>query len=228
MRNPIKNTTSQEPVTLTQLLKPGLIPLILMVVAWLVFLLEFLLNQKFNYLGIWPKRFLSLPTFFTYWAIHGDLKHLFNNTVPTLFLGWGLFYFYPRIAFKTLAFVTLFPALLIWLAARDGYHIGASVIVYGLASFLFFAGVYARNIRNAAFSLLIVFLYGGLIWGIFPVEPRVSWEGHLFGGLAGLIMVWHYRKVIKPKVEPISDSATSISDDNLGLNDFEYTFKENP
>ncbi|MGY6562631.1 MAG: rhomboid family intramembrane serine protease [Luteibaculaceae bacterium] len=225
LSNPIKSTNANaaELNDKKHLVRSAWVPLGLLIFIWLVFLFEFSMDTKLNFLGIWPQRFLSLPTFFSYWAIHGDIHHLLNNSLPLLFLGWGLFYFYPKVAFKVLIFITLFPALLIWLSARPGYHIGASVIIYGLASYLFFAGVYAKNIRNAAFSLLIVFLYGGLIWGVLPVEAGISWEGHLYGGIAGLIMVWHYRKYISPPI--VIDSATTNSE-GFSNDDFYYTIKE--
>lgn len=82
----------------------------------------------------------------------------------------------------------------VWVGGRSGYHIGASGLVYGLASFLFFSGVIRNDIRLLAISLLVVFLYGSMIWGIFPIFPQVSWESHMLGGISGLVLAIYYRK----------------------------------
>ena len=124
--------------------------------------------------------------------IHADFKHLFSNSVPCWL--WVLEFltsivpalqgFHNNLDCKRNMSLDRRKAL---------YHIGASGIVYGLASFLF-SGIIRRDIRLAAISLVVVFLYGGMIWGIFPIWPTISWEGHLFGGLTGFACALAYRK----------------------------------
>jgi hypothetical protein len=88
----------------------------------------------------------------------------------------------------------LLHAIWLWLGGRTTYHIGASGIIYGLAAFLFFTGVFKKEKSTMTISLLVVFLYGSMVWGLMPFLQGISWEGHLFGGAAGLLMAWYYRK----------------------------------
>ena len=81
----------------------------------------------------------------------------------------------------------------VWLGGRPVYHIGASGVVYGLASFIFFSGIYRKNRALLAISLLTIFLYGGMFWGLFPVKEGVSWESHLFGFITGLLIAIYYK-----------------------------------
>jgi len=125
--------------------------------------------------------------------VHDDLKHLFSNTIPLIILVAAMVFFYRIIAMKVILLVWLLDGVWVWLGARPAWHIGASGIVYGLAAFLFFSGVIRKHINLMALSLLIAFLYGGLIWGIFPLMIGMSWEAHLYGGIAGAMLAFVYR-----------------------------------
>ena len=81
-----------------------------------------------------------------------------------------------------------------WIAARDGNHIGFSGVIYALAAFIFFSGLFRRYYRLMALSGIVVFLYGSMIWGVLPIQPSISWEGHLFGAIAGIILAFYYRQ----------------------------------
>jgi membrane associated rhomboid family serine protease len=171
-----------------------LVPLIFVVLFWCVKLLELSLNSSFYYLGIYPLQIKGLPGILLAPFIHENFKHLINNSIPFLLFGWALFYFYRPIALKVLAWIWLMTGIWVWFGARSAYHIGASGIVYGMASFLFFSGAIRKIPELAAVALIVVFLYGSMIWGIFPFIPDVSWESHLSGGIAGLILSFVYRK----------------------------------
>ena len=125
--------------------------------------------------------------------IHSDFNHLISNSIPLLVLGTGIIYFYRELAYRVIGFVWLLSGICVWLGARDSYHIGASGLIYGLASFLFLSGIIRKDVRLASISLLIVFLYGGLVWGVLPIFPHISWEYHLYGGLSGFISAIIYR-----------------------------------
>ncbi|GAB5538672.1 MAG: hypothetical protein Salg2KO_07750 [Salibacteraceae bacterium] len=84
--------------------------------------------------------------------------------------------------------------LWIWIAAREGNHIGFSGVIYALATFIFFAGLLRKYFRLMALSGVVVFLYGSMIWGVFPIDPQISWEGHLFGAVAGLILAFYFKE----------------------------------
>ena len=112
--------------------------------------------------------------------IHGDIQHIFSNTLPILVLGTMLFYFYKKIAKPTFIWIWLVSGIWLWIGGRSSelnlmYHIGASTLIYGLATFLFFSGVFRKHLRLMVVSALVVFLYGSIMWGIFPLKSEISW-----------------------------------------------------
>ncbi len=164
-----------------------IVPLAFIIAMWTVYFFEYSLHLKFYEYGIYPRKLYGLPGIITAPFVHGDLKHLLSNTFPFLILSSGLFYFYKESAYKVFLLVWLVTGLWVWLAARSSYHIGASGMVYGFACFLFFAGLISKNRALAALSLLVVFIYGGMVWGLLPIKPGVSQESHIFGAITGLI-----------------------------------------
>lgn len=169
------------------------IPLLLVLSLWLVAALDILAELDLYKLGIYPRRFEGLVGIVFSPLVHGGLKHLFANTFPLIVLGTAINFFYRALAYKIVVLVWFLTGVMVWLFGRESYHIGASGLIYGIASFLFFSGVVRGNIRLAALSLIVVFLYGGLVWGIFPFSSGVSWESHFFGGFWGLITAIYYR-----------------------------------
>ncbi len=174
-------------------------PLIFVALIWLVFLLQNTIQFNFSKLGVFPRKTEGLVGVITSVFIHHDLKHIFSNTIPLLVLGMMLFYFYKKIAKPVFFWLWIISGLWLWIGGRNSeafpsYHIGASTLVYALASFLFFSGVFRRHARLMAISLLVVFIYGGIVWGVLPIKPDVSWEGHLFGSIAGILVAFNYRK----------------------------------
>ncbi|MBN2863928.1 MAG: rhomboid family intramembrane serine protease [Bacteroidales bacterium] len=171
-----------------------IIPLIFIFLMWLVKITEFLFEVDFSGIGIYPLTAKGLPGIIVSPFIHADFKHLFNNSLPLLFLSIALFYFYSEVALKVFSLTYIFTGILVWFGGRDGWHIGASGIIYGLASFLFFSGIIRRYFRLVALSLLVVFLYGEMVWGIFPgIYRSVSWESHMLGFISGILLAVMYR-----------------------------------
>lgn len=175
------------------------IPLIFPSLLWVIHLIAYLIEIYPYKLGILPRNFSGLVGVLTSPLIHGGFSHLISNTAPLVFMGLGIFYFYPKVAYKVFAIIYLGTGIFVWLFAREVYHIGASGIIYGFVSFLFFSGIFRRDNRSIALALVIIFLYGGLIWGVLPVEQGVSWESHLFGAIVGIIAAFIFRKVDPPK-----------------------------
>lgn len=170
------------------------IPAIFLILAWLVLAAGHLFEFSNRGLGILPQTLRGLPGILLSPFAHADLKHLVNNSLPILILGTGLFYFYGEIALKVFAINWILSGLFVWLAGRDAWHIGASGLVYGLASFLFFSGIIRRHFRLLALSLLVVFLYGSMVWGMFPFVPsNISWESHMLGAVSGVFLAVMYR-----------------------------------
>ena len=144
--------------------------------------------MNLNHLGIYPRTLNGLKGIVFSPFVHGSVEHLYNNTVPLAVLIAFLFHFYGKAALKVLLLGVLLSGLITWLIARPSYHIGASGIIYVLASFIFFKGIIAKHYRLVALSLVVVFIYGSLIWYIFPIKDDISWEGHLAGFVAGLFL----------------------------------------
>ncbi len=111
----------------------------------------------------------------------------------------ALFYFYRGISWRLLIFGLLLTGLLTWIIGRPANHIGASGVIYMLASFLFFKGIFSKYYRLIAISFVVVFLYGGMLWFVVPTDPGISWEGHLSGLMVGLAFAFIYKqKIAKP------------------------------
>jgi membrane associated rhomboid family serine protease len=174
---------------LYSLLFPGLFVLLL----WIIKIIELTLDVSFVDYGLYPLRPEKLYGIITSPLIHSDLSHLLANTIPILILGTGIFYFYKSISLKVVILIYLISGIWLWFGGRPAYHIGASGIIYGFASFLFISGIIRKYIPLMAISLLVAFLYGGLIWGVLPIDMKISWEGHLYGGIAGIVVAFYYK-----------------------------------
>lgn len=170
------------------------IPFFAVFSIWLVYFIEIKFGYNFNSYGIFPRTFKGLRGVIFSPFIHSGAKHLFSNSIPLAVMLSCLYYFYYKIAHKVLFFGVILTGLLTWVIARDSYHIGASGVIYFLTSFVFFSGVFRKYYRLVAVSLIVVFLYGGTIWYILPVENGISWEGHLAGFSTGLIFSILFRK----------------------------------
>ena len=156
--------------------------------------LEYRFGLNFNRYGIYPRSFQGLRGIFLSPFIHSGPQHLFNNSTPLFVLTASLLFFYRKIAFPVLFYGLLLTGLITWIIARPAFHIGASGIIYLLVSFIFFSGIFRKYYRLVALSLIIVFLYGSMIWYIFPIKESISWEGHLSGFLVGLLFAYIFRK----------------------------------
>jgi membrane associated rhomboid family serine protease len=176
-------------------------PTFFLVLIWIIKISEAALEKSFAHLGLFPLEARGLKGIFFAPMIHADFKHLFDNSVPLYFLSIAIFYFYRPVAYRVFFLVWFISGLIVWLTARPAYHIGASGLVYGFASFVFFSGIIRNNIHLLAISLIVVFFYGSLIWGIFPYDLRISWESHLVGGMTGLSMALYYRNFGPPSTK---------------------------
>ena len=178
-----------------KLLLNMIIPGIFIFIMWLVKTIEVLFEIDLSGFGIYPLTAKGLTGIVFSPFIHADLKHLFNNSLPLFFLSVALFYFYSEVALKVFTMTFFLTGFLVWIAGREAWHIGASGLVYGIASFLFFSGIIRRHFRLIALSLLIVFLYGSMVWGIFPgIYKNVSWESHMLGFFSGVVLSVWFRK----------------------------------
>lgn len=171
-----------------------IVPFIMVLAIIGVKLAEIYMPSSFVIYGVLPRHIEGLKGILAAPFIHADWEHLASNAVPLLVLGAALFYFYREVAWRVLLIIYIMSGFWLWLGGRENYHIGASNIVYGLASFLFLSGIIRKHIGLIAISLLVVFLYGSMVWGLLPVLQKISWEGHLFGTLAGILCAYSFRK----------------------------------
>jgi len=177
-----------------RILASFILPGILIVVLWVITLLDETLNLQLWRYGVLPREASGLIGIFFYPLIHADFGHIASNTLPLLLLGALTMYFYRPLAVKIFFIIYFLSGMLIWIIGRQSYHIGASGVIYGLAGFLITSGIIRRNNNLLAISLLIVFAYGGMMAGMFPTLPQISWEGHLSGFFVGMFCAFMYRK----------------------------------
>jgi membrane associated rhomboid family serine protease len=202
-----------------------LLPFFSVLAIWTVFWAEVRLHADFGIYGIYPRSFEGLRGIIFSPFIHGNIEHLYNNSVPLLILLAALSYFYRELTFKVLAYGILLSGFLTWIIGRENYHIGASGLIYVLVSFIFFKGIMTKYYRLVALSLVVIMLYGSTAWYIFPhVDDSISWEGHLAGLITGFIFAVYlktpeYKKLIryeweKPDYNPENDKFMRRFDEN--------------
>ncbi len=168
--------------------------LILVSLLWLVKIIEIIFNINLTFLGVYPQSIKGLPGIIFSPLIHGDFSHLISNSLPLIILTSMLFYFYKKLGLRIIILTWLIGNVWLWIVGRESYHIGASGVIYGLAAFLFVSGILRRHPRLMAISMLIAFLYGSMVWGILPIQEGVSWEGHLMGMIAGILLAFFFKK----------------------------------
>jgi membrane associated rhomboid family serine protease len=196
-------------------------PAIIIFFFWLVKIVEIADGLDLYYYGIFPRRASGLIGIIASPFIHANFNHLINNSLPFFFLLSAIFYFYHKVAWKVLTISYIVSGILVWIIARSSYHIGASGLVYSFASFLFLSGIVRKNINLLSISLLVIFLYGSMVWGIFPYRPDMSWESHLIGLSIGAILAVLYRHEGPGPTKFISDMEDE--DDEGGNNIIENT-----
>ncbi|MGB2088603.1 MAG: rhomboid family intramembrane serine protease, partial [Psychroflexus salarius] len=134
------------------------LPLILLLIIWLVYWVEIRYHLNFNNFGVFPRTFEGLVGILTSGFIHSGINHLYSNSLPVVILSAALAFFYKQKHLSVLLLGYFFSGLLTWLIGRESYHIGASGLIYFLASFLFFNGIKSKSYRLTALALSVVFV----------------------------------------------------------------------
>ena len=185
----------------------AIIPLFLLFILYILKFLETGMDWDFTKLGVYPMEKRGVFGIFAHPLVHSSFKHLFANTIPFFFLSWCLFYFYRDIAPYIFFTIWIGCGVFTFLIGKPGWHIGASGIIYGLEFFLFFSGLLRKHVPLIAISLLITFLYGGLVWNMFPqfAKETTSWEGHLSGAITGTLCSIAFMKYGPQRPEPFAD-----------------------
>ena len=171
-------------------------PILFVILIWLIFWIEFRFNVDLKSFGIQPRKIEGIYGIMLSPFLHLSLEHLINNSIPLFLLSSAIFFFYRTISWKIIFLGIFLSGLLTWIIGRDSTHIGASGLIYVLISFIFFKGIISKNFNLMALSLIVVFIYGGTIWYIFPIKDNMSWEGHLSGFLVGILLAFVFKKNI--------------------------------
>ena len=175
-------------------------PILFILIIWFVFWFEVRFGYSFNAFGVYPRTVTGLRGIIFSPFIHSNIEHLYHNTIPLFVLSVALFYFYSKISWKVIFYGIILSGFLTWCIGRPANHIGASGLIYVLMSFTLFKGIFTGHFRLIALSFLVIFLYGSMIWYVFPIKAEISWEGHLSGLIVGLFFALFFRKSIaKPK-----------------------------
>lgn len=200
---------------------PALFILVLFVVEWI----EYTYDMRFAKYGVLPRTLEGLKGVLLSPFIHSDWKHLTNNSLPLFVLTATLGFFYKGIAKEVFLWSWLMSGLWLWAIGRPNFHIGASGLLYALASFLFFSGFIRKHTKLMSISMFVVFLYGGMVWGIFPIKKYISWEGHLAGALAGLILAYWFKDNGPPK-QVYQYEIDELLEEQEQIYNYEYKKKE--
>ncbi|MFK7905526.1 MAG: rhomboid family intramembrane serine protease [Chitinophagales bacterium] len=188
-----------------------LLPLIFVGLIWVIKAVEIVTGYSLSHLGIYPRTLEGLRGVIFSPFLHGDLSHLFSNSFPIIMLGFIVLHNYRTIAFELLFWLTAMSGFWTWSIGRPSHHIGASGVIYGMAFFVFFSGILRKDTRSMALAMLVTFFYGGLIWGLLPIQEGVSWEGHIAGAVAGIICAIYYRDVEKPTLPVFEEEEDDLN-----------------
>lgn len=174
--------------------------LLAVAILWLIHGLRFIgiLDWEAYEYGLRPRRAFGLWGILTSPLVHGDWKHLISNSVPLLAMIVTFGAFFRSVAWQAFIMIYLLTGISVWVFARDVFHIGASGVVYGLISFVFWSGVFRRSLRSIVLSLIVVLVYTPMFAGVLPVKEGISWESHLLGGLVGIFVAWWFREELEP------------------------------
>lgn len=164
--------------------------LIFIGVLWGIKLIDAIIPFDFAQLGIVPRTFKGLLGILFAPFLHANFFHLLSNTIPTFVLLLVLLSFYKKEAPIVILLSILMGGALVWIFGRSASHVGISGLIYSMAAFLITAGFLKKDIKSLLLSIVIIILYGGLIWGIFPGRFWVSWEGHFFGAVVGVSLAF--------------------------------------
>jgi len=170
-------------------------PLAFVILMWVAHIVKVVGGFNWNIYGIHPRDPDGVFGIIMSPLLHSGFKHLSSNTIPLFLMFTLIALFYPKVAKISFVAIYLLTGVTVWFFGRDVYHIGASGVVYGLISFVFWSGVFRKNIRSVFLSMIIVFLYSGYIAGVFPGKPGISWESHLLGALVGVLVAFVVRNI---------------------------------
>ncbi len=192
-------------------------------ILWFIKSVELFFSIDLVQYGVYSRTLSGLKGLFFAPMIHGSLSHLFANTAPIIILGSTLIYSYPKSAKIVIPVIYIGSGFGVWLFARSAYHIGASGLTFGMMFFVFTIGALRWDKKAIAFSLVVFFLYGGMIWGVFPSTPDISFESHLSGAILGIVLA-----ILLKNRDPSPPEKRYSWEDEQDDVDFEYGQPNDP
>lgn len=187
----------------SEFLERLIFPIGIVAILWMIEISKQLFYLSLGQYGLYPRDISGLRGILFSPFIHSDFPHLISNSIPLLVLLCLLFVFYKKVAYRALGSIYILTGVLVWIFGRNTsyvggplYHVGASGVVYGLVAFIFWIGVFTKNRISIVLSLIMVFVYGSMFLGIAPGEDGISWESHLLGGVAGIIVAFLFRNKV--------------------------------
>lgn len=154
---------------------------------WLIEIVDVFLGGRLNFYGIIPRTSIGLRGILFAPFLHANFAHLISNTIPFVTLGWFVMLRETSDFFLVSTIVALASGIGVWIFGAPGVHLGASGVIFGYFGFLLSRAYFERSALAVALSLAVALLYGGLIWGVLPSHVGISWEGHLFGFVGGIL-----------------------------------------
>lgn len=176
-------------------------PALLVLFLWSIHLAQVVLPGDFVRLGVYPRETFGLKGILFSPLIHSNWGHLISNTPPLLALSMIIMFFYRKVAVSSFFMIYLLTGMAVWIFGKPAFHIGASGVVYGLVSFVFWNGIFRRNLKSIVLALIVIFYYGSMFMGVLPGQEGISWESHLLGGLAGIFASFWYKDIIEKDEE---------------------------
>lgn len=206
-------------------------PIIIILIMWVVHFVKIATDTDITHWGVYPRTISGAKGILMSPFIHGDFSHLISNTIPMFVLGLIVFLFYRKVAVVSFILIYILTGFSVWLFSSSmAYHIGASGVVYGLLSFVFWSGIFRQNIRAIVLALVVLVLYSGYFFGVLPDQEGVSWESHLFGAIVGIVISFIFKSEVEDdelkKESPFAHEASQPKDYFLPRDTFEKTKAE--
>ncbi|MBY6412909.1 rhomboid family intramembrane serine protease [Rhodococcus sp. BP-252] len=161
------------------------------VLLWIIELIDVASGSRVEDAGINPRTVDGLWGILFAPVLHDDWTHLIANTVPVLVLGFLVLLSGIGRGLTATGIIWVLGGVGTWLTAGAGTnHIGASILIFGWITYLLTRGIFARNLGQLAIGVVVFVIYGGALWGVLPTDAFVSWQGHLFGAVGGVVAAW--------------------------------------
>lgn len=172
--------------------------LILLALMWGVYLVDSLFRLDLLRFGILPRDPQHLPGIFIWPFLHANATHLLSNSLSMLALGAIVSFRCKPGSFLWLSlFITMYAGLGVWIVGRGALHVGASGLVFGYFGYILARGTYDGRLSSVIIASGVMIFFGGMIWGVLPTEEAVSWEGHLCGFLAGVVLALRQKSPVR-------------------------------